>query len=72
MTTATLRALHSRGEPAVCITAYDFPTAVFADRAGADMLLVGDSAAMTMLGYASTVQISMHEMLTFAAAVCRG
>lgn len=71
VTTATLRALRSRGEPAVFLTAYDYPTAVFADRAGVDMLLVGDSAAMTMLGYPSTVRISMPEMLTFAGAVCR-
>jgi len=72
VTTATLRALRSRGQPAVFVTAYDYPTAVFADRAGVDMLLVGDSAAMTVLGHPSTVGISMAEMLTFAGAVCRG
>ncbi len=72
VTTATLRALRNRGEPAVFLTAYDYPTAVFADRAGVDMLLVGDSAAMTVLGHPSTVRISMAEMLTFAGAVCRG
>jgi 3-methyl-2-oxobutanoate hydroxymethyltransferase len=72
VTTATLRALRQRGEPAVFLTAYDYPTAVFADRAGVDILLVGDSAAMTMLGHRSTVAITMPEMLVFAAAVCRG
>ena len=72
VTTATLSTLRSRGQPAVCATAYDFPTAVFADRAGVDVVLVGDSAAMTMLGHRSTVQISMTEMLVFAGAVCRG
>lgn len=72
VTTATLLALRSRGERAVFVTAYDYPTAVFAERAGVDMLLVGDSAAMTMLGHRSTVQISMTEMLVFAGAVCRG
>jgi 3-methyl-2-oxobutanoate hydroxymethyltransferase len=72
VTTATLHALRARGEPAVFLTAYDYPSAVFADRAGVDMLLVGDSAAMTMLGHPSTVRISMPEMLTFAGAVCRG
>ena len=72
VTTATLHALRRRGEPAVFVTAYDYPTAVFADRAGVDMLLVGDSAAMTMLGHRTTVQISMAEMLVFAGAVCRG
>lgn len=72
VTVATLRALRSRGERAVFLTAYDYPTAVFADRAGVDLLLVGDSAAMTMLGHSTTVQISMTEMLVFTGAVCRG
>ena len=72
VTTATLRALRQRHEPAVWITAYDYPTAVFADRAGADVLLVGDSAAMTMLGHESTTSITMDEMLVFTRAVCRG
>ncbi|HMA03891.1 MAG: 3-methyl-2-oxobutanoate hydroxymethyltransferase [Gemmatimonas sp.] len=72
VTTATLATLRERGEPAVWITAYDFPTAVFADRAGADVLLVGDSAAMTMLGHENTTSITMEEMLVFTRAVCRG
>jgi 3-methyl-2-oxobutanoate hydroxymethyltransferase len=72
ITTATLAALKARGEKAVFLTAYDFPTAVFADRAGIDMLLVGDSAAMTVLGHPGTCAITMDEMLVFARAVCRG
>jgi 3-methyl-2-oxobutanoate hydroxymethyltransferase len=72
VTTATLSALRQRNEPAVWITAYDYPTAVFADRAGADVLLVGDSAAMTMLGHENTTSITMDEMLVFTRAVCRG
>jgi 3-methyl-2-oxobutanoate hydroxymethyltransferase len=72
VTTATLAALRARGEKAVFLTAYDYPTAVFADRAGVDMLLVGDSAAMTVLGHPTTVSITMAEMLVFARAVCRG
>ncbi|HEX6536652.1 MAG TPA: 3-methyl-2-oxobutanoate hydroxymethyltransferase [Gemmatimonadaceae bacterium] len=72
VTLATLESLRARGEPAVFVTAYDYPTATFADRAGVDMLLVGDSAAMTMLGHASTVSITLEEMLVFARAVCRG
>ena len=72
VTVATLRALRARAEPAVFLTAYDYPTAVFADRAGVDLLLVGDSAAMTMLGHPTTVRVSMREMLVFAGAVCRG
>jgi 3-methyl-2-oxobutanoate hydroxymethyltransferase len=71
VTTATLRALKARGQKAVFLTAYDYPTATFADRAGADLLLVGDSAANTMLGLRSTVEIGMTEMLIFAAAVAR-
>ena len=69
VTTATLQALRTRSEPAAFVTAYDYPTAVFADCAGVDMLLVGDSAAMTMLGHRSTIAITMREMLVFAGAV---
>ena len=69
---ATLTGMRARGERAVFVTAYDYPTAVFADRAGVDLLLVGDSAAMTVLGHPTTVSISLDEMLIFARAVCRG
>ena len=72
VTLATLAGLRARGEKAVFITAYDYPTATFADRAGADMLLVGDSAAMTMLGLPNTMGIGLDEMLIFARAVTRG
>lgn len=72
VTTATLVGLKARGTPAVFVTSYDYPTAVYADRAGADMILVGDSAANTMLGLPSTTAIGMPEMLVFAGAVCRG
>ena len=68
---ATLAALRARGEKAVFVTAYDYPTATFADRAGVDMILVGDSAAMTMLGLPNTLGIGMTEMLVFARAVSR-
>lgn len=71
VSTATLQLLKARGEKAVFLTAYDYPTATFADRAGADLLLVGDSAANTMLGLRSTVEIGMEEMLLFARAVSR-
>jgi 3-methyl-2-oxobutanoate hydroxymethyltransferase len=72
VTVATLANYKARGRRAVFVTAYDYPTAVFADRAGVDMLLVGDSAAMTVLGYPNTLGVSMQEMLIFARAVCRG
>jgi 3-methyl-2-oxobutanoate hydroxymethyltransferase len=71
VTTATLAALKARQEKAVFVTAYDYPTATFAERAGVDMILVGDSAAMTMLGLPSTIGIGMEEMLVFARAVTR-
>ena len=72
VTTHTLRELKRKGERAVCVTAYDYPTATFADRAGVDLILVGDSAAMTVLGHANTLSITMTEMLVFARAVARG
>jgi len=71
VTVATLASLKARNEKAVFVTAYDYPTATFADRAGVDMILVGDSAAMTMLGLPSTVGIGLEEMLVFARAVTR-
>jgi 3-methyl-2-oxobutanoate hydroxymethyltransferase len=60
------------GEPIAMVTAYDFPSAQVADAAGVDMVLVGDSAAMTVLGYDSTVPVTMDEMVMLAAAVRRG
>src|SRR5881409_528536 len=71
VTVATLAALKARNEKAVFVTAYDYPTATFADRAGVDMLLVGDSAAMTVLGLPNTLGIGLEEMLVFARAVAR-
>jgi 3-methyl-2-oxobutanoate hydroxymethyltransferase len=60
------------GEPIVMVTAYDYPSAQVAQEAGVDMVLVGDSGAMTVLGYPSTVPVSIDEMLMLAAAVRRG
>ena len=67
-----LAEMKAHGEPIVMITAYDYPSAQIVEEAGVDIVLVGDSAAMTALGYDSTVSISMTEMLTLAAAVRRG
>jgi len=60
------------GEPIVMVTAYDHPSAQVAETAGVDLVLVGDSGAMTVLGYPSTVPVSTEEMLMLAAAVRRG
>jgi 3-methyl-2-oxobutanoate hydroxymethyltransferase len=60
------------GEPIVMVTAYDFPSARAAELAGVDMVLVGDSGAMTVLGYPSTVPVPLDEMLMLAAAARRG
>ena len=60
------------GAPIVMVTAYDYPSAQAAEAAGVDLVLVGDSGAMTVLGYPSTVPVSTEEMLMLAAAVRRG
>jgi 3-methyl-2-oxobutanoate hydroxymethyltransferase len=60
------------GEPIVMITAYDYPSAQVAEEAGVDVVLVGDSGAMTVLGYPSTIPVSTDEMLMLAGAVRRG
>jgi 3-methyl-2-oxobutanoate hydroxymethyltransferase len=60
------------GEPIVMVTAYDYPSAQVAQAAGVDVVLVGDSGAMTVLGYPSTVPVSTDEMLMLASAVRRG
>ena len=59
-------------EPIVMVTAYDHPSAQVAEAAGVDIVLVGDSAAMTVLGYDSTVPVGMDEMVMLASAVRRG
>src|ERR1700729_1832073 len=60
------------GERIVMGTAYDYPSAQVAQAAGVDIVLVGDSGAMTVLGYPSTVPVSTDEMLMLASAVRRG
>src|SRR5579863_1057663 len=60
------------GEPIVMVTAYDFPTGQIVDAAGVDIVLVGDSGAEVVLGYPSTVAVSVEEMLMLTAATRRG
>jgi 3-methyl-2-oxobutanoate hydroxymethyltransferase len=72
MTLSRLIEKKALGEPIAMVTAYDYPSAQAAEEAGVDLVLVGDSAAMTVLGYPSTVPVSLDEMLVLAAAVRRG
>ena len=72
MTLSRLAEKKALGEPIAMVTAYDYPSAQVAEEAGVDLVLVGDSAAMTVLGYPSTVPVSLDEMLVLAAAVRRG
>jgi 3-methyl-2-oxobutanoate hydroxymethyltransferase len=64
--------MKNRGEPIVMVTAYDYPSGRIADAAGIDVVLVGDSAAMTVLGNDSTVPATMDEMLMLTRAAARG
>jgi len=72
VTIPALAEMKRRGQPIVMVTAYDFPSSVVADEAGVDVVLVGDTAAMVVLGYDATTPVGMDEMLTMAAAVRRG
>ncbi len=67
-----LAELKRRGEPIVMVTAYDYPSGRLADAAGVDVVLVGDSAAMTVLGHDSTVPATMDDMVFLARAAARG
>ncbi len=60
------------GEPITMLTCYDYPTAHFQDQAGIDIVLVGDSLGMTMLGYDSTLPVTMDDMIRHSQAVRRG
>jgi len=74
-TKVTLRTLFAKmegGEPITMLTCYDYPTAYFMEQAGMDMLLVGDSLGMTILGYDSTLPVTMDVMIAHAQAVRRG
>ena len=72
MTLPLLREKKRLGEPIVMVTAYDYPSARAAEAAGVDLVLVGDSAATTMLGFTATTPVELDEMLVLARAVRRG
>jgi 3-methyl-2-oxobutanoate hydroxymethyltransferase len=69
---STLAEKKALGEPVVMVTAYDYPSAQVAEEAGVDVVLVGDSGAMTVLGHPSTVPVTLEELLMLAQAVRRG
>jgi 3-methyl-2-oxobutanoate hydroxymethyltransferase len=64
--------MKANGEPIVMVTAYDYPSATVVEEAGVDIVLVGDSAAMVVLGYPGTEPVSMDEMVMLGKAVRRG
>ena len=72
VTVSAFRKRKERGEKIVMITSYDAPGAAACAAAGIDVLLVGDSMAMTVLGYPTTLPLSMDEAIFHAAAVRRG
>jgi 3-methyl-2-oxobutanoate hydroxymethyltransferase len=72
LTVADIARMHADGERLPMLTAYDHPTARILDEAGIPMLLVGDSLGQVLLGYDSTVRVTMTEMLHHTAAVVRG
>lgn len=69
---AALRKVREGGFPVVALTAYDYPTARLLDEAGIDVILVGDSLGMVVLGYEDTTRVSLGEMLHHLRAVRRG
>jgi 3-methyl-2-oxobutanoate hydroxymethyltransferase len=62
----------AEGKPITWLTCYDYPTAYMQEQAGVDMILVGDSLGMTMLGYDSTLPVTMDDMIRHTSAVRRG
>lgn len=72
VTVPAVRASKEREERLVCLTAYDYPTARIVDEAGTDIILVGDSVGNVVLGYDTTVPVSLDEMVHHTRAVRRG
>ncbi len=72
ITIHSLKKLKSQGEKATCVALYDAPMAAMAERCGVEMVLIGDSLGMTVLGYDSTIPVTMEQMIYHVEAVARG
>lgn len=72
VTPITLKKMKGAKEKITSLTAYDYPTALLLDEVGIDVILVGDSVGMVMLGYETTLPVGMEEMLHHTRAVARG
>ncbi|WP_064199992.1 3-methyl-2-oxobutanoate hydroxymethyltransferase [Brevibacillus brevis] len=72
ITTSSIRKKKETRTPITMVTAYDYPSAKLVDEAGVDMILVGDSLGMVVLGYDSTIPVTMEDMLHHTRAVTRG
>ena len=72
ITTRTLKKYKDNNEKFSMLTAYDYSTAKYLDQAGIDVILIGDSLAMTALGYENTNQVGVEEMSIFTKAVAKG
>ena len=71
VTTSVIRTMKEKGEKVTMLTAYDYSTAAVMDEAGVDMILIGDSLGMVVLGYDSTLPVTMEDMLHHTKAVSR-
>lgn len=72
VTTARLLEMKHKGEKIACLTSYDFTMSSIVDAAGVDLILVGDSAANVMMGYETTLPITLDDMITFSKGAVRG
>ena len=72
ITTTDIRQMKTKKEKIVAITAYDYATATLVDESGIPLILVGDSLGMVVLGYDSTIPVTMEDMIHHTKAVCRG
>lgn len=72
VTVDDIKAMKQRGEKIVMLTAYDYPSARLAEEAGVDMILVGDTLGMVVLGYDSTIPVTLEDMIHHTRAAVRG